>query len=374
MLRAVRQHDGYPADVNGSDMVGIPSEGALDTFKPVPSWAVFLGDVPALGTGAGSVAWVNEYHRNPSETSLVLDKYSQLPERPRVQRPPLVPSNPNPSANPTQVFERDAGLRALGSADDALADNVVRLARHTSLSAPTFLEEPLRGLCALRLKARAHTLVPVTKAVKVSAGVGLTLRIHGDILDTQIYPKPVFRNAGWRLLDLHRGEQVESAVSVEQIGLSTPGAEQRLGSLIAHEWDALSPSYGPYGDFRTFHPPREDAIVEGDGPERLESTPPPLVEPVAIGDLRQKPDDHLGTGRKPFLDLVVAVLMEFVLAKRTALRGYLRNVVGRIIGRTKRRLKSSGLRLLGEQFDHGLQFHHVDISVRRLQEISHAQT
>ncbi len=80
----------------GSDMVGFASEGALDTFKPGPSWAVFLADVPALRTGVGSVAWVNEDHRNTSEASLVLDKCSQLPERPRGQCPPLVSSKREP--------------------------------------------------------------------------------------------------------------------------------------------------------------------------------------------------------------------------------------------------------------------------------------
>ncbi len=122
ILRAVRQHDGYPADVDGSGMVGFPSEGALDTFNPVPNWAVFVADVPARGTGAGSVAWVNEDRRNTSEASLVLDKCSQLPERPRVQCPPLVLSNPNPSGNPYDVPVAQDGMVWLTSASATPSD------------------------------------------------------------------------------------------------------------------------------------------------------------------------------------------------------------------------------------------------------------
>ena len=199
---------GYPADINGRGAIRWASEPTGYARESVSVRVVAFLAVPTLRTRPAGIARVYEENRHSGELRFVDDKLPQLSKAPWVQRPPLRPSNPYPGVNPLQVLESDATSGALSRADYAFGDGVIRVGCHPPFFSLALLEELFCRLAQLRLKSRPDAGVAVSKTTKLATGVGLPVRVDGDILDTEVHPEPVFRLTGRRrFVNFDRSEQ-----------------------------------------------------------------------------------------------------------------------------------------------------------------------
>ena len=113
----VRQVDDCPApppEVQGRDVVGLPSEATDHAGKSALVGTVGPLGMPASGALPTGVAGVNKHHSDPGPLRFVGQFLSQVVESPGVQRGALRPPSPDPLADALQVLQGDRPIRALG--------------------------------------------------------------------------------------------------------------------------------------------------------------------------------------------------------------------------------------------------------------------
>src|SRR5215212_447716 len=139
-------------DVPGGVQVGMKLEAARSTLEPATRAAVITRDVSTRRTHLRGIPRVNPGHRHAPLFGLVLDKGSDLVERPAVNAPGLLAvAHRDPLADVGQVLQdnRPARGRRL---HDALREDVITVAPKASLRAPGQLEPAQSRLGALRLQ------------------------------------------------------------------------------------------------------------------------------------------------------------------------------------------------------------------------------
>ena len=337
------------AYIHRSDTIREPNEAARRASERVPIGTVPFVDVSALRTSAGRIARINKDYRHAREGGLVADKARKLMEGPTVQRPSLRPSCRDPIPYPLEVFQSDTGVRVMGLTDNALTDYVVRMFCHPLLFTFTILQELVRRLRSPGLKPGADAGVAVSETFQLRAGVSLTRRVNGNILDTEIDSDPILRCSGRRLLDIDRGEKKPFIVPANEIGFTLPVRQECACSVATSERDGLSAFGGPDGNLRLF--PAEYPIIVSDGSKRLEGTLAFLVKLVRVGDLRDGADDHLrGEPRRGFHGMV-RQFVELVLPKRAMLPGHHTDLIRCRVGCAKRLLERVGLFISRKELD-----------------------
>jgi len=93
--------------------------------------AVGFRAVPARGTGAAGVPWVNQHDDDTRRQRLVCQKGPQLIERPSHALPALLVANRHALIDPGQIFQRECLARVFRRGDEALADDVVGVSRRS---------------------------------------------------------------------------------------------------------------------------------------------------------------------------------------------------------------------------------------------------
>lgn len=142
--RRVWPHDNGPVpDIPGSNHIRVASEATGCAQELGLTLAIGLIDTAAIGAGAGRVPWINGHDRHTGNPCLVLDKATKLKKRPRRMLSSLGLANRCPGADVRQVFQRDTAPGVLGQRDNALADDVVRVACEPGFLPATFAQQPL---------------------------------------------------------------------------------------------------------------------------------------------------------------------------------------------------------------------------------------
>ena len=156
-------------------------------------------------------------------------------ERPTMLDATLCLANRYPLADALQVFEGDTASGAFGFRDQPFADGVVNVTGEPSLLPPPLLRETLGGLGALGLEPCPEFGVAMAQAVQVPAGVGVTVRVGGNVDDAEVHAEPVSRFVCGGFGHVHDHGEVEGAVAVDEVNLPADTLEPR--GLIPAEYD-----------------------------------------------------------------------------------------------------------------------------------------
>lgn len=361
-LRDVRRHDSHPAsDIRGRDAIGMTSTATLDALEDRLRRSVGLRDVPTPGTLPARIARVNKEHGHARSFRLILDKGPKLPKGPARELSALLPSSPRPQAYPRQVFQGDSSLRAFGKLNKFLADYVVGVAGETLLLARQLLEAASSGVRALLLEFRPESPVAMPDGVDGLAATDIPVRVGGDVLDSEVHTNNALSDERLRVFDFARGEQIELATPIYEVGFPDAGFEQLHLPFPRYERDTLTSGQSPDAHRGFVDVPRQYPVIIGNRAVRFESPLAPLVKAIGVSDFRKTPDHHLSRQSEFGLGFVVAELLKRVLPERPLLPRYLGDAAAGCVGASKRILQDASLFLRWAELHLGHEFHILKI-------------
>lgn len=311
----------------------------------------------ADGTGTRGVPGIDIENGDTRQFSFVLDKTTELEEGPRMQSCPLTAPNPYPLADPLEVFKSDSPVGALSSGNYALGDAVVYVTGETLLFATTKLQEALGRLSALPLEFLVKSAVATPKAVDLGAAVENTVRVSGDILDSEVDAKHAFNIFGRRLLNLAIRHEVKSPLNIGKVGFTLPGLEQASLVVPTDKRNRLTPCKGPDGHGFLVETPAKNPVVVGDGAGWLEGALVLLVELVGVGNFGDTTNNHLCRKTRGSPHFVIAGTVERPLPERLMLPSPCTNLVADSISFGKCIAQCLSLLRRRSQFNFGRQFH-----------------
>jgi len=243
-------------------------------------------------TGARGVSWINQLHDYTGKACLVLDKTPELVKSPRVMLPPLALANRGPVPDALEVLKSNTAMGVFGLCNNPPAEYMVGMASKTCLFTAAFIEKSLGCLRAIRLKLLTQFGMALSQAVHLTARVGLTVGVSGDIDDTKVNTKKALGVIGLRFRDIHHNSQVEGALSQCKVGLPYNSVYPSFLIGTNAHWNELPPLESkdryPVCPF-----PGEDALVVDYSTMGLEGVKPGLIPAVALNDLSYYPDCHL---------------------------------------------------------------------------------
>ena len=183
-------------DVASADMIGVGRKAASGAGELRLRAAVCLVDVAALGTRSTRIARVHGDKRDTRKGGLVAEERAQLEERPRMQRRALGPANCYPVANAMEVFQGNATPGVFGLAHNRLADDVIGVGVEAPLPPSEFSEMTFGALGGSGLEPSAQPCDAAADGERFLARMSLSVRVDGEVADTEIDPEPAFRIMG----------------------------------------------------------------------------------------------------------------------------------------------------------------------------------
>lgn len=300
-------------------------------------------DVTTARAGARGVARVNLDHGHTHQLRLVLDKGSQLVERPAMQRCSLRLSSPYPVTDALEVFQGDTPTGAFSLSNDAFADLVVDIGSKAALFTRQLAQTTTARLCSFALEFLAQATMAVTNVRYRLALVDFTRAVSGDIGHAQVNTKKVFDILWRRLVNFAGGQQVELATNQAQVGLATLAAQQFLIPLATDERDSLATVYRPDGNLVFIEFPRQDADIVGNRAVRLEGAPRPSIPLVGVRHFGNTADDNLRSQVEGGTHVTVDKFLKLKLAEGASVPSYLTDVVTGFVCYFKGALQAVGL-------------------------------
>jgi len=310
-----------------------------------------------LRTGTRSVARVNQCYQHARQLRLVLDKLSQLIERPGVVLPPLAVPNSDSVTDTAQIFQSDTPASVFSLCNNALTDNMVDMGRKTGFFTGTLLEKARGSLRPLRLKFAPEFSVAFSETIDLIPGVGLPVRVGGDIHNAQVNAKELRRVIGGRFLDLAHLVKVEIAVAINKVGFPTAVLKKLSLLTSGYKWNLQSAVKRPDRNKLVSYLPGEDAFVISDAPMPIESARGLPVNLVGISNLSQYPNHYLSRESKPTPEVIVEEMVQVVLAKSLGLPSMAADIVGSIIHSLQCLHQRLVLLFSRYQFNLSYQFH-----------------
>jgi len=322
--------DWDPADVNGSDVICRSSEPALLTEKAIPVQSIPPGDMTATWTGAASIPWINKQDRYSCKSSLILNKATELVERPRVVYATLVSSNRYPFTDALQILEGYTAPGVLRLRDDPLGDYMVNIGCKPVLSSTSFPEKPLSRFCSLTLKPTPQLRISTPESVKMSTDVCVTISIYRGILDAEIHAQISLSFKGFRFRGVDSSCKVEYAVSEEEVCLPSDTVKSCLLVGAYLNWDYLSSLQSQDANPVKSFPAKDSGIVYH-GAVGLELAKFRFISFECLGYLAYGPDCHLGAEPVLLSNSIVDDFLEPDLVGRLFVVGYLGYVVAGLV-------------------------------------------
>jgi len=137
----------------------------------------------------------------------------------------------------------------------------------------------------------------------VAAGVGVAVRIGGNVDDAEVYAEPASRFVCRRFGHVHHHGEVERPVPVEEIGLSTNALQ--MGGLVSAEndGDELPPPERQDGHAVKSLPGEDPLVVDDGATPKTEGWLLGLVPLVGFGDLADGVDSR-GTACRALIDYI----------------------------------------------------------------------
>src|SRR5208282_5221799 len=348
---------GPGCDVASADMIGVGRKTAPGADELRLRAAVRLVDVAALGARSARVARVHCDKGDARKRGLVAEERTQLEERPRMQRRSLSLSNRYPIADAIEVFNGDAAAGVFGLANDRLADDVIRVCVKVALPPSELSEMTFGALGTSGLKSGAELGDAGASGQSGLAGVGCAVRVHGEVANAEVDAKPSIRIDGRTVGYLDGHEQVELALAVHEVGLTANSlkASSMVRADSARHDDA--PVEREQADTIETVLERVDALVVGDGAERLEGAELRLVATVDLKDLRDRADGMLGRESKPVTEIAVVQPLELDLVGALSLKSPLGQPRTRLVYAPHRGKQTVPLFGRDEQLDRRNEFH-----------------
>lgn len=294
--------------------------------KAILALAVCFFAMPALGTGSARVPRVDHLYHDSGDLCFVSDELAELVEGPGTEVGPLLASNRYPVADAIEIFKSDAAPGAFREGNEPFGYYMVEVAGVSLLTTGKALCSPFGRACSLGRQSRPLPPAALPEPSQVPALVHRAVRVHGDVLDTQINAQePVWSDRLW-LGYLDVLEQVELSFGVRQSRLCAPRLQplQRLRDCLV--WDAEPTGQRPDRDCGVFLP-RQDTTVERHrpaNPERAER----LAQLVAVRDLCDHPHRQLCRQAERGSRFAIDRMMECIPMKTLGRERDPANVVG----------------------------------------------
>ncbi len=168
--------------------------------------------------GATGILWIDQDYRHTSSFCLVLDKVTQLKERPVAMLAPLLAANRYPVTNALQVFQGNCASGALRFLNKPLTDHVVDTVGNEADVQKSFFQFSFCRFCALALEIPATSLFlrrlrSTMSPLKFSPSIGC------KVDDAKVNAKHIFHIGWFRLFYVASGEQVKLVINADQIAL-----------------------------------------------------------------------------------------------------------------------------------------------------------
>jgi hypothetical protein len=295
--------------------VSIRGMAACKTREDIPSLTVGLLGMPADAALPGSITRIDVADGNAYACGLVDDLVLEIAKGPRVKDATKRPGSSYPITDAIEVFDGDTARGAFGRSDNLLRDTMIHVAGETVLLFAPFAKQPLRTFGSLLLEPPSESVSSTPKTVQVCAGEIIRVAGGGDVDDTDVDPQPV---EDFLLLDIRHvdgDEQVEVAVTKNEIGLASVVCEKFPLMVAADEPDTLAAIDCP--EAHSVVPPRQNARVVRDSTERPKASFGLTVKLVRIGHFGNTAHDDLrGQIREFGPTFVVSEFVDGELPKR----------------------------------------------------------
>lgn len=348
----------FPKD-DGSVEVGMGGKAALPTDKLLLGYPVSLVAMPAHRTSARTVRGGYRNNGHSSQSRLVGDEGTELPEGPTVQNCSLLSPSLDPSANVGQFLQHNRPLCAFGFRNDLLTDDVVYVGSEAPLSTRKRLEFSLSRLCFFLLKLGSEVAMPVSDAFQRLATMRLTVRVGSDICHTQIQTKKVGHFLRGLLGRIANGGEIEHSFMQDQIRFALPCFKKRQLPFSADKAYLDATRKSPDRDCLVFYVPAQDTVIVRDGPGETKRALRLFIEPVSVSYLSNTTNHYLCSQAKALPSFRVAILLHSKTLKVLRRPGFVGKPVATLVGAHKRLLQRMGLLLRGLQPYLGNQFQKV---------------
>ena len=285
-------------------------------------------------------------------------------ETPRMMDATLGPSNRYPITDALEVFQGNTPTGAFGLRNQQFGDDVVNIAGKSRFLLTALLEESLCGLSTLRLEIGPQSGMTMAQAVDLPAGVSIALRVRGNIDDSEVNAKPVFRFIGRRFGDIHDHGEIELAFTADEVNLSANVLQPSRLISAEDNGDKLPALEREDGNAVKAFPGQYSLVVD-DGSAWAEGRLLGLVPLVRFAGLGNSADGQLRRQPELLPDVMVDDLLQTDLVSCSLLKSDLRNNIAGGVEAFHRLDERNGLFGRRLEFDHQCQVHDSSITQYR---------
>lgn len=364
-LRDHRRHDKRPgANVSRRVVVSVVSETTCHTAKSSLIGSIAVVNMTAHRALFGGITRINDMQPNPIQFGLVGHKLAQLTKRPPVVPRSLCSSYRYPVTNTIEVFNGNVAPGVKSLLDQTLANDVVGVALEAALSSADGFQFTFSGFGADALEAGSHSLVMTTGSFHIVATENFAIGVNGQISNSKVYPQYVTAGGGRSFRYVDGRVQIESAVSINEIGLSAYPVNAIRLIVAVNNGDDLSTlqcqDANPVGGL-----PGEDTLVVDYCAVQIKSGLDRLIAFVSLNHFGNGPNRHLGRQTESLAYCMVNQFLQFDFVGQTMLESNLRDIVASCIELLH--CFEQGLMLFGRRlkFDFERQLHVLNYTINR---------
>lgn len=304
--------DSPGADHPCRDVIGWPSEAAVDTLKFVSSRSIFPADFSTYRTGLAGIGGINKNHWNTSQFCFVGDKGLKLCESPISESCTLAAGGLNSRPDTTQVFQSDGPIRSVRRLHEGFGDAVVGVFLESSLLAGNLSE--LSGGCSSLLSLEVPPSMGMLPALffNGSAGVGFPFAIDGQIDDAEINAENVSGFNQFRFVHVADDGEIPLVANKHQINFAFAEGQKFSLPFTTDESDFLASTECP-DTYTVIFDETENPTIVGLSGVLTKGSLNFFVELVGISDFGDATDGDLGSQTKPLTGFVVGQSVKVVL-------------------------------------------------------------
>ena len=319
-------------------------------------------DTTAYRTGLRGMPGVNQFDPDPGQPCFIFDKAPQLAECPGVLLPPLALPNRDSGSNALQILKSNSSSSVFSLRNNTLRDCVIDICSKASFLSGTLLKKPFGLFRTFTLKFSLEFGMTLSKPIYLPAGVSLTIRVRGNIFNSQVNAEKSSGVGYRRLFNLTGLVKIKLPILIDQIGFPSK-VLKKLNMLFAGSKVYFqSAIYSPYGYCLIGQAPGKDAFIVGNATLILKKAFSRLVEFISVRNLCQNSHHYLSSKTKSLPQIVIKKVVKVILAKSPGLPGMVADIVSGIIYFLQGREKSFVLRFARKQFNLCNQLHSVIIS------------
>ena len=332
-------------------------KATVHTNKEVLTTPIAFVNLPTLAAFLTGVMGVNQQEGDASKLALVLQELPQLVERPVGVSGSLLLANPGPRAYALQVFDGNRPMRALGKVNQPPTNAVIHILLKPGLSPRKLFEPALGRLCPYGLQDVPAALIPPAPFFYLARALDHAIAGDNDIGDPHIHTDHIVYILLWLLFDITSSYQIELTLDIAEIRLAFLGLQQVFLVFPAGIGDLQATSRRPNRDKALVGIPSQDTLIVGESAFVGELAFPLLVKLIAISDLTDGSDNHLGRQSVVLSNVVIAKTMDIILLESLFVPGHAADGIASLVGFFQRIQQVLSFIRGTEQLDFGSQPH-----------------